>query len=59
MDDVKYMKIALEEARLAFEEDEVPVGAVIVKNGKIVAKSGNKKEKYFLTFKNNCSTMEL
>ena len=30
MDDVKYMKIALEEARLAFEEDEIPVGAVIV-----------------------------
>lgn len=40
----KYMKIALKEARKAFEEDEVPVGAVLVKEGKIIAKAHNQKE---------------
>lgn len=25
-----YMRVALDEARLAFEEDEVPIGAVVV-----------------------------
>jgi len=45
MDDVKYMKIALEEARLAFEEDEVPVGAVIVdEQGRIIAHTHNRRE---------------
>ena len=41
----KYMKIALEEARKSFEEDEVPVGAVIVKDDKVIAKAHNLKEK--------------
>ena len=31
----KFMKEALKEARKAFDKDEVPVGAVIVKDGKI------------------------
>lgn len=43
---IKYMKIAFEEAKKAFDEDEVPVGAVIVKNGKIIARAHNKKEYY-------------
>ena len=42
---IKYMKIALKEAQKAYLEDEVPVGCVIVKNGKIIAKGHNKKEK--------------
>ena len=33
----KYMKLALKEAEKAFFEDEVPVGAVIVKNNKVLA----------------------
>lgn len=41
----KYMKIALDEARKSFEEDEVPVGAVIIKNDKVIAKAHNLKEK--------------
>ena len=32
-----YMKIALSEAELAAKEGEVPVGAVIVKNGEVIA----------------------
>jgi tRNA(adenine34) deaminase len=38
------MEKALNEANKALKEDEVPVGAVIVKNGKIIAKGYNKKE---------------
>lgn len=37
----KFMEAALEQARLAFENDEVPVGAVIVENGKIIASAFN------------------
>ena len=40
----KFMKEALKEARKAYEKDEVPVGAVIVKDGKIIARAHNLKE---------------
>lgn len=43
--DFKYMDIAFLEAKRAFKCGEVPVGAVIVKNGVILAKAYNKKEK--------------
>lgn len=39
------MRAALKEAEKAFAEDEVPVGAVAVRNGKIIARARNKKEK--------------
>ena len=39
-----YMDIALKEAKLAKELKEVPVGAVIVKEGKIIAKAHNLRE---------------
>ena len=42
--DEYYMKLALEEARKAFEEGEVPVGAVLVVDGKVVAKARNRRE---------------
>lgn len=38
------MQAALEEAQLAFEAGEVPVGAVIAKDGEIVAKAHNLRE---------------
>jgi tRNA(adenine34) deaminase len=38
------MKKALEEAQKAFEKDEVPVGAVIVRNGEIIAAAHNRRE---------------
>lgn len=44
MDDKDYMKMALREAQKAFDEDEVPIGAVVVMNGKIVAKAYNQVE---------------
>ena len=37
-----YMDMALEEARLAAKRGEVPVGAVIVHKGKIIARAGNR-----------------
>ena len=39
-----YMKQALKEAEKAFEKLEVPVGAIIVKDGKIIARAHNQKE---------------
>jgi tRNA(adenine34) deaminase len=39
-----YMKLALKEAEKAFAKDEVPVGCVIVKGGKILAKAHNQTE---------------
>jgi tRNA(adenine34) deaminase len=41
----KFMEAAYKEAIKARDEDEVPVGAVIVKNGKIIARAHNRKEK--------------
>ena len=41
----KFMMQAYREAQKAFEEDEVPVGCVIVKEGKVVARAHNRKEK--------------
>ena len=42
--DIKFMKAALEEAKLAFEKQEVPVGAVIVCNDIIIARAHNLTE---------------
>lgn len=40
----KYMKAALKEAQKAYDKGEIPVGAVIVKNEKIIARAHNLKE---------------
>jgi len=40
-----YMREALKEAQKAFEEDEVPVGAVIVSDKKIIARAHNQVER--------------
>lgn len=44
MTDQELMKAALDEARLAFEAGEVPVGAVIAKDGEIIARAHNLRE---------------
>ncbi len=43
-DDERYMKAALAEARLSAEADEVPVGAVVVADGKIIGRGHNLTE---------------
>ncbi|MEO6456123.1 MAG: nucleoside deaminase [Ginsengibacter sp.] len=43
--DEYYMKQALKEAQKAFEEEEVPIGAVIVMQDKIIARGYNQMEK--------------
>ncbi len=45
MTDEQYMKQALKEAERAFEEDEVPVGAIIVMNERIIGRGYNQVEK--------------
>ena len=47
----KFMKEALKEAKKAYDKLEVPVGAVIVKDGKIIARAYNQKETKFDTTK--------
>lgn len=45
MSDICYMQQALLEAQYAFEEDEIPVGAVITHNGRIIARAHNLTER--------------
>lgn len=40
----KFMKKAIKQAKKAYDKEEIPVGAVIVKDGKIIARGYNKKE---------------
>jgi tRNA(adenine34) deaminase len=43
--DKKFMKKAIAEAKKALAQDEVPIGAVIVKDGKVIARAYNQMEK--------------
>lgn len=43
--DDHFMKLAMQEATKAFEEDEVPVGAIVVTQGRIVARAHNLTER--------------
>lgn len=45
MNDEHYMKQALEEARKAFEDGEVPIGAVVVQNSRIIGRGHNNVER--------------
>ncbi|WPR78023.1 nucleoside deaminase [Algoriphagus sp. NG3] len=40
-----FMNVALKQARQAFEEGEIPVGAVIVSKNRVIAKAYNQTEK--------------
>ena len=42
MDDSDFMQLALDQARSAAEADEVPVGAILVKDGQILARGNNR-----------------
>ncbi|MGN1376024.1 MAG: nucleoside deaminase [Prevotella sp.] len=43
-EDVRYMKMALDEARIAYDAGEIPVGAVVVCKGRVVARAHNLTE---------------
>jgi len=45
MTDEYFMMLALKEARIAFEEDEIPIGAVVVLNDRVIARGHNMTEK--------------
>lgn len=45
----KYMNLAIKEAIIAAKKGNVPVGAVIVKNDKVIAKGHNLKNKCFIS----------
>lgn len=40
----EYMKIAIMEAKKSLENEDIPVGAIIIKNNKIIARAHNEKE---------------
>jgi tRNA(adenine34) deaminase len=42
--DEYYMKMALQEAEIALEKDEVPIGCVVVSNNRIIARAHNLTE---------------
>lgn len=64
--DKKFMALAIEEAKKAFDKNEVPIGAVIVKNNEIIAKAHNLKETFqnaiyhaeILAIKEACRSLE-
>ena len=43
--DEHFMKIAINEAKIAFEEDEIPVGAVIVYENQVIARGHNQSKR--------------
>jgi tRNA(adenine34) deaminase len=43
-DDIRYMKMALDEAMHAYDNEEVPVGAVVVCKGRVIARAHNLTE---------------
>ena len=43
-DDIRYMKMALDEAMCAYDNEEVPVGAVVVCKGRVIARAHNLTE---------------
>ncbi len=47
MSDEKYMLLALDEAKKAAEKGEVPIGAVIVRRGEVIASAHNERETVF------------
>ena len=44
MQDVKYMRQAIKEAEKSLQKDEVPVGCILVKDNKILARAHNLRE---------------
>lgn len=49
MTDEYFMNVALKEAKKAYKKGEIPIGAVIVKNNKIISKAHNCRENNMCT----------
>ena len=47
-DKIRFMREAIKQAKIAFKKGEIPIGAVIVKDGKIIARGRNKREEMSL-----------
>ncbi len=45
--DVAFMRLALAQAQMAFDEEEVPVGALLVVDGRVIAATHNSRETSF------------
>ena len=43
--DEKFFEVCIKEAKISYQHGDVPIGAVIVKNNKIIAKAHNTREK--------------
>ena len=43
-DDLRFMRLALDEAHKALEQDEIPIGAVVVANGLVIGRGHNLTE---------------
>ncbi|WP_316830579.1 nucleoside deaminase [Pedobacter aquatilis] len=46
VEDIHYMKLALAEAQKAFDEDEIPIGAIIVSKNRIIGRGYNLTERF-------------
>ena len=44
-EDERYMRLALEEAQLAYEAGEIPIGAIVVCDGRVIARAHNEVER--------------
>jgi tRNA(adenine34) deaminase len=44
VDDEQLMRLALEEARHCLDHDDVPIGAVVSRDGEVLAAAGNERE---------------
>lgn len=42
--DIRFMRMALDEARAALRDDEIPIGAIIVANGQVIGRGHNMTE---------------
>jgi tRNA(adenine34) deaminase len=44
MDEERFMRLALEEARRCLDHGDVPIGAVVTRDGRVLAAAGNQRE---------------
>lgn len=50
-DKIKFMRLAIKEAQKAYAEGEIPIGVVLVKDGKVFARAHNQRNKFGVSTK--------